>query len=154
MVILSLDTSEIVAGLRDRSNATRLPFDRAREKGVELVVSSIAVHELASGAAQSARPEMQLALLEAYLADVDQIDFTADDARTSGVLWASLRHAGRPIGDLDTLIAGQALARGWAVVTRNIRHFGRVEGLPLIDWSEGSEPLTAERIAARVAESG
>lgn len=147
---LSLDTSEIVAALRDRSRATRLPFDRAREHGVPLVVSAIAVHELASGAARSARPQAQSALLESYLGDVEQIDFTPDDARSSGALWTRLRQAGTPIGDIDTLIAGQALARGWTVVTRNVRHFGRVEELPLIDWSVGAEPLSRDAIASRV----
>ena len=53
---------------------------------------------------------------------------------------------------LDTLIAGQALARGWTVVTRNVRHFGRVEGLPLIDWGVSPELLTPAEIAARVDE--
>ena len=39
------------------------------------------------------------------------------------------------IGSMDLLIAGQAISRGWAVITRNVRHFGRVEGLAVEDWS-------------------
>lgn len=153
MVTLSLDASEIVAALRDRSTATRLPFDQARARGEPVVVSAIVVHELERGAARSARPLAHSALLESYLGDVDQIDFTPEDARQSGVLWARLRQAGTPIGDIDTLIAGQALARGWTVVTRNVRHFGRVKGLPLIDWSVGSDPLSAEAVASRLSEA-
>ena len=78
-------------------------------------------------------------------------DFTAEDAAASGRLGADLRVSGSPIGDIDTLIAGQALARGWTVVTRNIRHFGRVPGLKLIDWSMGPDVLSNEEIAARVS---
>jgi len=33
------------------------------------------------------------------------------------------------------LIAGQALARNWTVVTANTREFNRVEGLNVIDWT-------------------
>lgn len=153
-MILSLDTSEIVAALRDPSMAARRAFDETRKRGVPLVVSAVAVHELMSGAATSARPLVQLDLLETYLGDVEQIDFTADDARASGALWARLRAAGMPIGDLDTLIAGQALARRWTVVTRNVKHFGRVDGLPLIDWSVGPDPLSAEAVASRVGAAG
>lgn len=81
-----------------------------------------------------------------------EVDFTPDDASASGRLRAVLKGKGTPIGDIDTLIAGQALARGWAVVTRNVRHFGRVEGLSLIDWSVGPDPLTDEAIASRVSQ--
>ena len=69
MVILSLDTSEIVAGLRSRSPLDRMCFDAAREAAIPLIVSPIAVHELVSGALGSVRPDVQMALLESYLAD-------------------------------------------------------------------------------------
>ena len=150
MVILSLDTSEIVAGLRSRSPLDRMCFDAAREAAIPLIVSPIAVHELVSGALGSVRPDVQMALLESYLADIQQADFTPEDALVSGRLRAQLKGLGTPIGDIDTLIAGQALARGWTVVTRNVRHFGRVQGLPLIDWSVGPEPLSAAAVASRV----
>lgn len=151
-MILSLDTSEIVAGLRSRSPGERTAFDTARERAIPLVVSAVAVHELVSGALGSARPAFQMDLLASYLGDIQQEDFTPDDATASGRLRAALKRQGAPIGDIDTLIAGQALARGWAVVTRNIRHFGRVEGLVLIDWSVSADPLSAAQIAERVAQ--
>ena len=48
------------------------------------------------------------------------------------------------------LIAGQALARGWTVVTHDIAHFGRVQGLPLIDWRVSDRPFAYMDILARV----
>ena len=62
-----------------------------------------------------------------------------------------LRRLGRSIGDIDTLVAGQALARGWTVVTGNVSHFGRVEGLSLIDWGVSSDILSTGEVARRVA---
>jgi len=41
---------------------------------------------------------------------------------------------GTPIGFYDVLIAGQALARDFILVTHNIREFGRVPNLRLEDW--------------------
>lgn len=52
----------------------------------------------------------------------------ASSDRAGNVL-ALLRREGRPIGIVDALIAGIALERGEAVLTRNLRHFGRVPGL-------------------------
>lgn len=151
MVTLSLDTSELVAILRARQPEDRLQYDRAAKAGVIPTVSAIVVQELVRGAEASARPEPQRRRLERLLSELTQADFAVDDGRAAGELSARLQLAGTPIGDIDTLIAGQALARGWTVVTRNVRHFGRVEGLPLIDWSIGHEPLSADMIAACVA---
>lgn len=115
-----------------------------------MVVPAIVVHELFYGASLSGQPTENTALVQRYLRDFETIDFTPEDAAVAGRLRGELRRVGTPIGDIDTLIAGQALARGWTVVTRNVRHFGRVPGLGLIDWSVSADPLSAEEIAVRV----
>lgn len=150
MVTLSLDASELVAVLRTARPDDRSGYDHAAIHQIPRVVSVIVVKELVRGAASSARPLERRAQLDRLLADLATEDFTLNDAEVAGALSARLRQAGTPIGDIDTLIAGQALARGWTVVTRNVRHFGRVEGLPLIDWSVGTDPLSAEVVAERV----
>ena len=86
------------------------------------------------------------------MAFAEIVEFDADDARIAGGVRARLQRSGRPIGPIDALIAGHALARGWTVVTRNVRHFGRVEGLPLIDWVIGPDPLSHTVITARLGE--
>ena len=153
MVTLSLDTSELVSVLRARKPDDRSGYDHAAMQEMTRVVSVIVVQELVRGAASSARPLQQRARLDRLLSDLTTADFTRDDAQAAGELSAHLRQAGTPIGDIDTLIAGQALARGWTVVTRNVRHFGRVDGLRLIDWSVGVDPLSLEAVASRVSEA-
>jgi len=51
---------------------------------------------------------------------------------------AGLEARGTPIGPIDTLIAGHALAMGVTLVTGNTREFGRVEGLTLENWLKPS----------------
>ena len=148
---LLLDTSEIVAALRRRPRYDHRGFDQARSEGRALAVSSVALHELIHGAFASFQPETNLALLDRYLRDFEIVDFTPADARVSGRLAADLQSVGTPIGEIDILLAGQALSRGWTVVTRNVRHFGRVPGLSLIDWSVGPDPRSPDEIAARVS---
>jgi tRNA(fMet)-specific endonuclease VapC len=150
MVTLSLDTSQIVDLLRRRDPGAKALFDAQVLSGQPLMVSAPVRHELVSGASSSASPDRRLVQLANLLAQCSQVEFSPADAEASGRLSARLRISGKPIGDVDTLIAGQALARGWTVVTRNVRHFGRVEGLPLIDWSVSRDPLSAAAIALRV----
>ncbi len=49
---------------------------------------------------------------------------------------AELHKAGTPIGSMDAMIAGHAMATGAVLVTNNARHFSRVAGLNLENWSQ------------------
>jgi tRNA(fMet)-specific endonuclease VapC len=55
-------------------------------------------------------------------------------AASHGALRARLRTQGAPIGDFDEMIAGHALALRAALVTDNLKHFDRVEGLVVENW--------------------
>ena len=51
-----------------------------------------------------------------------------------------LEAEGTPLDDFDLLIAASALQEGLTLVSHNIRHFNRIEGLRLEDWDrEGSQ---------------
>ncbi len=115
------------------------------------MVSAVVLHELVVGSWLNPNPVIERARIDEALLGIDVIELTGDDAEVTGRIGGLLRRNGRPIGDIDTLIAGQALARGWTVVTGNVRHFGRIEGLVLIDWSVGPDPLSSDEIAERVA---
>ena len=43
---------------------------------------------------------------------------------------------GRPIGQYDLLIAGQALRHKMTLVTANVKEFGRIKDLSWEDWSK------------------
>ena len=47
---------------------------------------------------------------------------------------ADLHKAGTPIGSMDAMIAGHAMAARAVLVTHNGRHFSRVVGLTVEDW--------------------
>ncbi len=62
------------------------------------------------------------------------VEFDAEDAMSAGKLRADLERGGVGIGPFDTLVAGQALRRGYTLVTANTREFSRVPGLLIEDW--------------------
>ena len=56
--------------------------------------------------------------------------------RTRGaVIRAQLEASGNLIGDMDMLIAASAVAGGYVLVTNNVRHFQRIEGLIVENWA-------------------
>ena len=98
----------------------------------EVFVSSIVLHELFYGAFKSPRMERNLAVVEGLRFGV--LEFSREDARAAGEIRAALAMRGAPIGPYDVLIAGQAVARGMVLVTRNGAEFGRVARLVVEDW--------------------
>lgn len=63
------------------------------------------------------------------------LPLTVESVNISAGIEADLRRRGLAIGPTDTLIAGVALANGLILATNNTRHFERIEGLELINWT-------------------
>ena len=108
-----------------------------QENSEELVLSAIVLGELTFWAAKQAdgrRRTETFDLLTAIDASVGSrfADFDSRDAATYGDLMARMRAAGTPLPALDGLIAAQAIARGYAVATRNVKDFART-GLRVVD---------------------
>jgi tRNA(fMet)-specific endonuclease VapC len=105
-----------------------------RKIGEAQVCTSIVVAaELRYGAAkkQSSRLTAQL---QAVLGALEVLPFEAPADTTYGALRARLERAGRPIGANDLLIAAQALALGYTIVTDNEREFAQIKDLPRVNW--------------------
>ena len=132
---LSIDTNVFVEVIRGRRPEVRERFRVACAASQPLVASLIVLHELQYGAALHARPVTQLENVRMALAQVTIEPFNERDMAAVAQVRLALRRLGRPIGPYDLLIAGQALARGWTVVSSNLAEFTRVDGLNVIDWT-------------------
>ncbi len=98
-----------------------------------ICTSIIVAAELRYGATKLGSPRL-ISQLEAVLDVLDVLAFENPAGTVYGQLRADLEQAGRPIGGNDLLIASQAVALGYTVVTDNEREFGRIEGLPRENW--------------------
>jgi predicted nucleic acid-binding protein len=100
-------------------------------RGDGLAVSIISYGELYEGALGAPDPTTELARFRTFLARLTLVPL--DDAvmeifaRTRG----ELRRDGRLIPDLDLLIAATAIHHDLTLVTRNVRHFGRIHALQI-----------------------
>ena len=137
MIRRLLDTDTCIDLVRGRRRDLRLAFLACIRADGAAAISTVTLLELEQGVAQSA-PEHRASNAARLLAfregPVEELPFDSDDAEATGTLAAALRMGGAQIGSYDTMIAGQALRRGLAVVTSNTRHFARVPGLVLEDW--------------------
>lgn len=130
--MIILDTDVISQLMRPRPAASLL--NRLRSTPVsEQATTAITIGELAYGARKAARPDLYTKARH-LLAGVNIFDFDTPAAELYGPIRADLEAAGQRLADPDLRIAAIALAREALLITGNLRHFGRIPGLPVEDW--------------------
>jgi tRNA(fMet)-specific endonuclease VapC len=126
-----LDTNIVSALVRDPRGAVT---ERVRIVGEANVCTSVIVtSELRYGATKKGSARLS-AQLELVLNTLDVLPFEAPADMSYGDIRAQLERAGTRIGGNDLLIAAQAIAGGYTVVTDNKREFERVKGLRVENW--------------------
>ena len=139
-MILSLDTNVMVDLINGRRPEVRQRYDEAVERGDKLVTCAAAAYELSYGALISQRPQVQAASAERLLDNLEIVDWTYADGLAAAQIRRSLRRRGVGIGEHDLMIAGQAVNRGWAVISANLHEFLRVDTLEVFDWTDRTAP--------------
>jgi tRNA(fMet)-specific endonuclease VapC len=102
----------------------------------QLCVSVVTQGELVYGLARRPQASALRTAVRELLARLEVLPWDSSAAEHYGALRASLERHGAPLGNLDTLIAGHALAIG-AVLVTNDQAFSRVDGLQVEDWTMG-----------------
>ena len=137
-----LDTNVCIALIKNTDSSVRGRFQKVSRAGGIMYVPSIVTFELWYGVANSTRIAFNTDRLEAFLSGrLNILPFDDGDARAAGAIRADLEVSGRIIsgriiGPYDLLIAGQALARQFTLVTANVSEFSRVKGLSWQDWAK------------------
>jgi tRNA(fMet)-specific endonuclease VapC len=120
------------------SNLIREPHGRVAERirvvGEAAVCTSIIVaSELRYGAAKRASPRLT-GQVDAVLDALDTLPFDSPGDVTYASIRTQLELAGTPIGGNDLLIAAQAMALDFTLVTDNEKEFSRISGLRVENW--------------------
>lgn len=101
----------------------------------DVAVSAITAAELRCGAAKSQHAKKNHRVLDVFLGQLTIVPFDDAAALVYGEIRATLEKRGKPIGDLDLLIAASALSRRATLVTNNLREFQRVPRLVCQNWA-------------------
>ncbi len=98
-------------------------------------ISIISLMELYYGAYKSQRITGNLAKLRTLENSFEIIPLAKESADIFGSLKATLERSGSRLDDFDLTIAATALAHNLTLVTNNVKHFQRIEGLELANWT-------------------
>ena len=98
------------------------------------VVSEISMAELYVGAykSKSSKEESFLTFLEKLIPTVP----ISSAIKKYALLRAQLEALGTRLEDMDLFIAATALVNNYTLVSHNTKHFSRIPGLKLEDWTE------------------
>jgi len=115
-------------------------FPRVRERLLKVPMAEVGISvvteaELRFGMARLPEATRLKTVVEEFLLRVEVLPWNSEAARHYARLRATLEKEGEPMGNLDMMIAAQALAADAVLVTHD-RVFRRVKGLKIEDWSK------------------
>jgi len=100
----------------------------------EVAISVVTEAELRFGAARKPEAKQLKTAVEEFLLRVESQPWDSDAAKHYASLRAALEREGEPMGNLDMMIAAQALAKQLVLVTHD-RVFRQVKRLRIEDWT-------------------
>ncbi|MBE8538715.1 PIN domain-containing protein [Geoglobus acetivorans] len=131
--MVCLETDFLVALLRKDEMA----FNKLKslvEDGERLFTTPVNAAELFKGAYMSKNVEDNLRKVRGLLARIDLLEFNLVASDIYGRIVSELGRRGEHVGEMDVLIASIALAHNERILTRNIKHFGRIRELEVESW--------------------
>jgi tRNA(fMet)-specific endonuclease VapC len=131
-----LDSSVLIAAEREKRPVSQLLASLSAELSeTEFLLSAITVMELEHGWHRANTPEAagkRRRYLDEVLAILPVEPFTGEMGVLAAKIDANMKKAGLVLATADLLIGVTALHYGYAVGTRNLRHFQMIPGLRVI----------------------
>jgi tRNA(fMet)-specific endonuclease VapC len=126
-----LDTNTLIYYFKGQGQVAE---NFANVSAQEISIPTIVFFELQVGIAKSTSPAKRTQQLQELMSRVNLVLFDREAALAAAKIRAELEQQGTPIGQMDVLIAGTAIALQATLVTHNIKEFSRVSGLKIVDW--------------------
>ena len=129
----AVDTNIVSFMLRGNKQLQERVY-REANSGAGVIIPPIVYYEIKRGLI-SVQATVKLAAFERLckMLGVGEMDTKTLD-KAAGI-YAALKNSGRLIDDSDILIAAYCLAHNHTIITDNTRHFDRVDGLALVNWT-------------------
>lgn len=100
-----------------------------------LKISVITLMELYYGAYKSKKTTSNLAKIKTLENSLEVVTLGKESVDIFGMLKANMESSGTPLDDFDLALASCALSHNLILVTNNSRHFERIEGLKIQNWT-------------------
>lgn len=124
-----LDSDILIDFLRGKENAVK--YVESVRGSSRIVTTVINVFELYYGALKYGR---DVEKLDEFLQSVEILPFTASEAKKAAEIEVDLENRGEVIGLKDVLISSIVLNNNCTIVTGNVKHFERIQGVKVENW--------------------
>jgi tRNA(fMet)-specific endonuclease VapC len=132
-----LDTNAVSALMRGEPRVIeRLKAVARAEVGMPHPV----VAEIMYGLQRLPRSKRRDALASRFAAikdEIQRLNWSDEVSEAFGAIKAALERRGERVEDFDAAVAAHALVEDAVLVTANVKHMTRVQGLEIEDWSSG-----------------
>jgi len=108
--------------------------NKRKDYNGNITISFFSVAELFYGAEKSSNPIKNKFVVEEFLLSVYILNPDIEILHKFAEIKSSLEKDGVRLPDADIFIAATALSKCEKLITGNIKHFSRVEGLTVEDW--------------------
>jgi len=130
--MILFDTDVCVELLR----GNRIIIQRRHQTADRIAVSFMTAAELYFGAYKSSNPAENRHLVEKFLITVEIHQSTLRIADKFGQIKENLQKSGQALADADIFIAATALCNNEILVSGNVQHYERIEGLRIENWTK------------------
>ncbi len=122
-----IDTSIIIAHFRAKGKK-KTAFEQAVEDYEKVYISAITAWEIEYGALRAGRPSD----LADILTIIEVLPFGLGEAQAAAKIYKELKDRNQEIGIRDTFIAGTCIQNNLPLLTTNLEHFRRIDGLKVL----------------------
>jgi tRNA(fMet)-specific endonuclease VapC len=127
-----LDTNTASYAIKGNIPAVRVRLTQVQM--AQVGISSVTEAELRYGAARRPEATKLHLLVEEFLLRLTILPWDSKAAQEYALLRAALERSGKPVGNLDLMIAAHALATGAILVTNDLV-FSRIKNLKIENWA-------------------
>ena len=107
-----------------------------KNKNIPMSVSVITLGELIYGAHKSQHPQRSMITVNHIRNIFPIIELDQGIIEVFGDIKAKQEKKGECLADMDLLIAATSLYMNMTLVTNNIKHFSKIDGLSLENWAK------------------
>jgi tRNA(fMet)-specific endonuclease VapC len=127
-----LDTDIVIYSLKGHSAVKK---NLERNLHAALKISIVTLMELYYGAYKSQKVASNIGKIKRIEDAVEIIALGRESAEICAMLKADLEKSGIPLDDFDLILAACALSHDLVLVTNNVKHFQRIQGLKFENWA-------------------
>jgi len=119
-----------------KSDETVLTRYRKESDDNDIIIPAIVYYEVQRGLL-ALKMSKRLLEFDKLCRAIKYEEFDKAVWQKAAYVYAQLRQSGSLIDDADIFIAAFCIVNGCTLVTNNIKHFSRIEGLSYVNWTCG-----------------